>query len=87
MTTRERQLDIDRRHRMSRRQFGAIAGGTLASLAFGGACRASEPQGGRDGVLTAVMTGGSAVLVVGGNDDQLDQIAGGADPHRAQGDP
>ena len=29
----------------------------------------------RDGVLTAVMTGGSAVLVVGGNDDQLDQIA------------
>jgi hypothetical protein len=29
----------------------------------------------RDGVLTAVMTGGSAVLVVGGDDDQLDRIA------------
>ena len=39
--------------------------------------RAGEPWTTcRDGVLTALVTGGSAVIVVGGNADQLERIAG-----------
>ena len=40
--------------RMTRRRFGAIAGGTFGSFAFGDGCRlASEPLQGSDGRLTA----------------------------------
>jgi phospholipase/carboxylesterase len=38
--------------RVTRRRFGAIAGGALASFAFGGACHGTEIQVGGDGRLT-----------------------------------
>jgi phospholipase/carboxylesterase len=40
-------------HRMTRRRFGAVAGGALASFAIGSACNGSEPPMQGDGRITA----------------------------------
>ena len=39
--------------RFTRRRFGVVAGGALASFALGGACHGSEPQPGGDGRIAA----------------------------------
>ena len=49
---------------------------TVAGPARRRLVRAGDPWATcRDGVVTALVTGGSAVLVVGGDADQLDRIA------------
>jgi len=62
---------VDRERKLSQADLVTIAGPARRRLV-----RAADPWATcRDGVLTAVMTGGSAVLVVGGDADQLDRIA------------
>jgi uncharacterized protein (TIGR03089 family) len=62
---------VDRERKLSQADLVTGEGPALRRLV-----RAGDPWATcRDGVLTAVMTGGSAVLVVGGDDDQLDRIA------------
>ena len=62
---------VDRERKLSQADLVTNAGPALRRLV-----RPADPWATcRDGVLTAVTTGGSAVLVVGGNADQLDRIA------------
>lgn len=65
--------DIGDRPGVTRRRFGAIAGGALASFAIGGACHGSEPQQGQlnsDGRMSArpradVATSGTGARALG----------------------
>jgi len=70
---------------VSRRHFGLVAGGALASFAVGGACRGSEPGYADDGRLTArpratVTTSrvGAHALGLGGARDAILQLPSNA---------
>lgn len=72
---------FDLRRRVTRRHFGAIAGGTLASFAFGTAYQGSERQHRGDGRLTACPRpgitssgGGSRPLGLGAARDAILQL-------------
>jgi phospholipase/carboxylesterase len=74
-------VDADSQQGVSRRRFGALAGGAMVSLAFGGACHGSEAGQGSDGRIAArprsgVTTSGSGsrALELGAGRDAVLQL-------------
>ncbi len=71
MRTRSRSnRRAERQFRLTRRRFGALAGGALASIALGGGCRGSEAGPAEEGRLTirprrGVTTTGSGTRALG----------------------